>query len=106
MRWTRYVARMERKPLHKNLFGQPEGTRLHGRPMRKWEDDTETDLKDRVWECGLDSCGPRKGSVAGCGEHVNEHSGSIKTGYFLLTARLSASYKGLCSMDLVSITYR
>jgi hypothetical protein len=32
--------------------------------------------------CGLDSSGSRQGPVAGCCEHGNEPSGSIKGGEF------------------------
>jgi hypothetical protein len=31
------------------LVGKPDGKRPLGRPRRKWNDDTETDLKKLVW---------------------------------------------------------
>jgi len=31
------------------VVGKPDGKRSLGRPRRKWNDDTETDLKRVVW---------------------------------------------------------
>jgi hypothetical protein len=40
-------------------------------------------LENRVGGCGLDSSGSGYGPVAGCCEHGNEPSGSIKVGAFI-----------------------
>ena len=41
------VARMgERGGLYRNLVGKPEGRRPHGRPRRRWEDNTKMDLQE------------------------------------------------------------
>jgi hypothetical protein len=38
MRWAGHVAHMEKmRNGYKNLIGQPEGKRPHGRPRRRWE---------------------------------------------------------------------
>jgi len=36
-----------------------------------------------VGKCGLDASGSGQGPVAGCFEHGNKHSGSIRDGEFL-----------------------
>jgi hypothetical protein len=34
-----------RRGVHRFLMGKPERKRLHGRPMRRWEDNIKMDLK-------------------------------------------------------------
>ena len=47
MRWAGHVACMgERSGVYRVLVGKPEGKRLHGRPRRKWEDNSEIDLQE------------------------------------------------------------
>jgi len=51
MRWAGHVARMgERKGVYRALVGKPESKRPHGRPRRRWEDNTKMDLQD--FGCG------------------------------------------------------
>jgi hypothetical protein len=45
--------------------------------------------------CGLDSSGSGQGPVAGCCEHGNETSGSIKGGEFLLSAQQLSACQGI-----------
>ena len=53
------MARMEQgSGVHKVLVGEPEGKRPLGRPRRRWEDNTKTDLEEvgkGLW--GLDGVG-------------------------------------------------
>jgi hypothetical protein len=50
MRWAGYVARMgEGRGAYRILVGRPEGTRLLGRPRRRWEDNIKMDLQEVGW---------------------------------------------------------
>ena len=45
VRWTGHVACMgERRGVYRVLVGKPEGKRPHGRPRRRWENNSEMDL--------------------------------------------------------------
>jgi len=45
MRWAGHVARMgERRGVYRVLVGKPDGTRLLGRPRRRWEDNIKMDF--------------------------------------------------------------
>jgi hypothetical protein len=47
MRWAGHVAHMgEGRGVHRVLMGKPEGTRLLGRPRRRWEDNIKMDLQE------------------------------------------------------------
>jgi hypothetical protein len=59
-----------------------KGNRQFGKPRCRWKDNIKMYLKEIGWE-GLDSSGSGQGPVAGCCEHGNEPSGSIKGGEFL-----------------------
>jgi hypothetical protein len=62
------------------FFGKPEGKR----PMCRWEDNIRIDLMEvSVARCGLDSSDSGWRPIAGCCEHGNATSGSIKGGNFL-----------------------
>jgi hypothetical protein len=51
LRWAGHVARMgEGRSVYRILVGRPEGKRPLGRPRRRWEDNTEMDLR----EIGID----------------------------------------------------
>ena len=65
------------------LVGKPDRKRLLGRLRRKWNDDTETDLKEVGLE-GLDwiDLAEAKEKVSGSCERGNEPSGSIKYEFF------------------------
>jgi hypothetical protein len=54
------------------LVGKPEGKRQLGRLRRRWEVSIRLNLREIGW-----------GPVAGCCEHGNELSVSIKGGKFL-----------------------
>ena len=42
-----HVARIgERKDIYRALVGKPEGKRLLGRPIRRWEDNIKMDLQE------------------------------------------------------------
>jgi len=46
MRWAGHVARMgERRGVQRVLVRKPEGKRPLGRPMRRWEDNINMDLR-------------------------------------------------------------
>jgi hypothetical protein len=46
MRWAGHVARMgEDRVVHRVLVGKPEGKRPLGRPRRRWEDNTEMEIR-------------------------------------------------------------
>jgi hypothetical protein len=66
------------------LVWKPEGKRPLGRPGRGWEDNLRVDIKKIEWE-GVYwiRLAQDKRPVAGCCEHGNEPSGSIKGGEFL-----------------------
>jgi hypothetical protein len=44
----------ERRGAYRVLVGKPEGSRPLERPRRRRNDDTEIDLQEVGWECGLD----------------------------------------------------
>ena len=47
MIWAGHVARMgERIGVYRDLVGKPEGKRTLGRPRRRWEDNTKTNLQE------------------------------------------------------------
>jgi hypothetical protein len=48
----------EGRGVHRVLVGKPKGTRLLGRPRRRWEDNIKMDLQVVGWGCGgLDGAG-------------------------------------------------
>jgi hypothetical protein len=52
MRWAGHVAcKGERTGAYRVLVGKPEGKRAVGRPMRRWEDNSEMDLQKVGWRC-------------------------------------------------------
>jgi hypothetical protein len=54
MKWAGHVARMgETRNAYRILVGKPEGSRLLGRPRRKWVDNIKMDLIEIGWD-GLD----------------------------------------------------
>jgi hypothetical protein len=59
------------------LVRKPEGKRSHGRPRHRWEDNIRMDLGVNY---ELVASGSGYKAVAGCCEHGNETSGSIKGG--------------------------
>ena len=84
-RWAGHVARMgERRVVYKNVVGNSERKRPHGRPSHKWEDNIKMDLKEVG--CGsidwIDMAQDRR-QVAGTCYWSNEPSGSTKGGEFL-----------------------
>jgi hypothetical protein len=85
LRWAGHVARMgEGRGVYRVLFGRHEDKRPLGRPWRRWEDNIKMDLREKVIE-GVNwirLARERVWLVAGFCEHGNEHSGSIKKGYF------------------------
>jgi hypothetical protein len=51
MRCAGHVARMGRVKVRTGLlWGKPEGRRPLGRPMRRWEDNIEINLREEGWE--------------------------------------------------------
>jgi hypothetical protein len=53
-----HVARVGKMTgAYKRLVEKPEGKRPLGRPWRRWEDDTNTDLQEAEWGHGLDRAG-------------------------------------------------
>jgi hypothetical protein len=59
MRWVGYVAHMGRRGTHRGVLVEtPEGKRLLGRPIRRWEENIRMDLREMGWGgvvwCGLD----------------------------------------------------
>jgi hypothetical protein len=51
MMWAGHVARIgEGRGVYRVLVGRPEGKKPLGRPRRRWEDNTKTDLR----EIGID----------------------------------------------------
>jgi hypothetical protein len=76
MRWAEQLVRMgEIRNAYKILVGNPEGRRPLGRSSYRLEDNV-----GKVWTGFILL---RIGTVAGCCEHGNEPSGSIKGGEFL-----------------------
>ena len=47
------------------LVGKPEGKRPLGRPMRRWEDNTEMYLQKVGWRCMTGLIGLRRGTGGG-----------------------------------------
>jgi hypothetical protein len=46
MRWVGHVARMwEKRGVHWDLLGKPEGKAPIGRPRRRWEDNIKMDVQ-------------------------------------------------------------
>jgi hypothetical protein len=74
----------EMRNVYNNLVGKSEGKRLLEDLGLDLEDNIiRMDLRDIVWESGLDSSGSGQGPMLGPCEHDNETSGSIKGGEFL-----------------------
>jgi hypothetical protein len=49
LRWVGHMARMEEgRGIYRVLVGTPEGKRPLGRPRRRWENNTEVDLREIV----------------------------------------------------------
>ena len=47
LRWAEHVARMKQsRNVYRVLVGKPYGKRTLGRPRRRWEDNTEMDLRE------------------------------------------------------------
>jgi hypothetical protein len=46
IRWTPYVARMEKRNAYRILVGKPEGKRPLGRPRHRWVDNIKMDLRE------------------------------------------------------------
>jgi hypothetical protein len=65
------------------LFGKPEGKRLLVRPVRRWEDNIKTELREIGRKVGLDFLGSGYGSVASSCDHGNEPLGSMKSWKFI-----------------------
>jgi len=83
MSLAEHVARMgEGRGVYRSLVGSPEAKRPLGIPRRRWEDNIKLDLR----ETGIDGANwiqlAQDSQVAGFCEHGDEHSGSIKKGYF------------------------
>ena len=85
MRWVGHVARMgERSGVYTVLVGIPEGKIPHGRPRRRWEDNTKYGSSGiGMWGRELDRAGSGSGHVAGTCGCGNEPSGSVKCVEFL-----------------------
>jgi hypothetical protein len=52
MRWVRHLAHIGEINAYKILVVKSEGKRTLGRPRRRWEDNTRTDLgkmREEVW---------------------------------------------------------
>jgi hypothetical protein len=50
MRWTEHVAHMgEKRNACRVLMGRPEKKRPLGRPRRRWEDNSNMDLREIGW---------------------------------------------------------
>jgi hypothetical protein len=80
-----HVARIgEMRNVYKILVGKPEGKTPLGRTRRRRED-TEIDVRDTVWGCGLDSIhiAEDRDQWRALYEHGNEPSGFIKGEEFL-----------------------
>jgi hypothetical protein len=78
MIWAGHVVRMEEmRNAYNILVGKPEGKRPLGRPKRRSKNKIRMDLREIGCE-GVDWI-----HLAGCCEHSNETSGSIKGGTFL-----------------------
>jgi hypothetical protein len=58
MRWAGRVAGIgEKRNMYRLLVGKPEGKGPLGRPRRKWIDNIQIDLLERIECCGLDMSG-------------------------------------------------
>jgi hypothetical protein len=58
LRWEGHVARMgESRGACRGLVGKPEGSRLLGRPRRRWEDNIKIYLREVGWGHGLGRSG-------------------------------------------------
>lgn len=77
------------------LMKKPEGKSQLGRPTRKWEENTKTNLQKMRWRewAGLNWLRLRTGG--GCCEHGGEHSGTMKCGNCSLAKELLVCYEGL-----------
>jgi len=66
MRWAGHVARMgDRRGAYRFLVGKPEEKRPLGRPMCRWEDNSEMDLQKVGWKCRTGLIGLRRGTGGG-----------------------------------------
>jgi hypothetical protein len=83
MRWAGHVARISEMRHAYKMVGNPEGKRAFVRPRRRWKDQLKWLLGKCGLSVGLDASGLEQGPVAGCCEHGDEPSGSIKGGAFL-----------------------
>lgn len=76
MRWAGHAAHMGmiRNP-HMFLVGRSKEERPLGKPTRRWEENTEMDLREIGFggSC-LHSYGSGQGTAAGCCAHDNESS--------------------------------
>jgi hypothetical protein len=73
----------ERRGVYWGLVGKPEGKKLLGRPIHRWEDNIKINLQ-KVGYGDMDWIRLAQGrEMAGCCECGNEPSGSIKCGKFL-----------------------
>jgi hypothetical protein len=55
LRWAGHVARMgDRRGAYRAFVGKPEGRRQIGRPRRRWEDQSQMDLRQIEWGGGMD----------------------------------------------------
>jgi hypothetical protein len=55
----------KRRGAYRVLVGKPEGTRPHGRPRRRWEDNIKMDLQEVGGGGGMDWIGLRTGTDGG-----------------------------------------
>ena len=81
------------------LVGIPEGKKPLGRPTRRRDDNTKTDLQEVGWGHGFYCSGSEQGQVAGSCGSGNESSVSIE--YRECLDWLLHSQEGLCSVVLV-----
>jgi hypothetical protein len=97
-----HVARIGvKRGVHRVLVGKPEGTRLLGRPRRRWEDNIKMDLHE-VGGC----CGDWM-ALAQDRERLRALVSTVKTfgfhknvGHFLTGCKdCLASQEGLCPME-------
>jgi len=91
MRWAWNVARMGEINAYNILVGRPEGKRPLGRPSRRWEHNSTTDLMEIGWE-GVDWI------------HVAQDRDqwrAVVNTVINLPFPYKASKEGLCSLELV-----